>query len=388
MQFAAALSTSESADGAARQLARGVEAVASPDLAVLWFSAHHVPEAETLARIVAAETSARCVVGCSAEGVIANDREVERAPSAALLTARLPGATLRATRIAPQEWSDLLGAPDDLLERVGADATTRALLVLADPWSTPVNPLLGALAAGDARLPLLGGMASAAGRAGGNVLLCDEQRHADGMVALALGGDLRVDGLVSQGCRPIGKPFVVTRARENVIEQLGGRTALVALREVIESLDAQEQAMLRHGLLIGRAMSEYRDRFGRGDFVVRNLVGVDQERGALALGDLVRVGQTVQFHVRDAASADEELRRLLAEASSDAPVAALLFNCNGRGTRLFEQPDHDARAVREALGAIPLAGFFAAGEFGPVGGRNFLHGHTASLALFRPPAQP
>jgi small ligand-binding sensory domain FIST len=194
---------------------------------------------------------------------------------------------------------------------------------------------------------------------------------------------------VSQGCRPVGRPFVITRSRENVIEQLGGRPAMEALRATVAELDEADRRKLANGLFVGRAITEYRETFGRGDFLVRNVMGVEQETGALAVTDLVRTGQTVQFHVRDAATASEDLGELLEAQGSRSDRAAaggLLFSCNGRGSRMFAQACHDVGAARRAMPRTPLAGFFAAGEFGPVGGRNFVHGHTASFALFRPAA--
>jgi small ligand-binding sensory domain FIST len=235
--------------------------------------------------------------------------------------------------------------------------------------------------------PTLGGMASAAWQVGQNALLLNEEIHTDGVVGVGLGGALRVDAVVSQGCRPIGSPFVITRGHDNVIEELGRRNAWEAAREMLEELPPGDLALVQqNGLWVGVVINEYRQEFGRGDFLVRNLQGADRESGALLVGDLVRPGQTVQFHVRDAASADEDLRLLLQsqrEAPSP-PAGSLLFNCNGRGLRLFEQPHHDVTAILHAVPATPLAGFFAAGEFGPIGGRCFLHGHTASIAFFRP----
>jgi small ligand-binding sensory domain FIST len=198
-----------------------------------------------------------------------------------------------------------------------------------------------------------------------------------------------VDGVtvrtvVSQGCRPIGHPYVVTRGDRNFVEELAGRPALERLRDLARDVDDADRELLRSGLHVGFVVDEHQADFGRGDFIVRNVLGGDDRSGSLAVGDHVHVGQTLQFHVRDAAAADEDLRELL-EAHRDAgrrPEGALLFTCNGRGRHLFGVDDHDAAAVAEVLGTIPTAGMFCAGEIGPVGGRNFLHGFTASLALF------
>src|SRR5262249_24806351 len=176
-----------------------------------------------------------------------------------------------------------------------------------------------------------------------------------------------------------------TRAEDNVILELGGKPPLEQLQQLWASLSPTEQALFQQGLHVGRVINEYRGEIQRGDFLVRNVIGLDRSSGALAITERVRVGQTIQFHVRDAETADEDLRALLrldVHAHEKKPAGALLFSCNGRGTRLFEQPDHDARTVRAEAGEVPLAGFFAQGELGPVGGQNFIHGYTASLALF------
>jgi small ligand-binding sensory domain FIST len=204
-------------------------------------------------------------------------------------------------------------------------------------------------------------------------------------VGITLNGAIDVQTVVSQGCRPVGHPVVVTKAHENVIEQIAGRPALQVLQEIVDTMPREEQQLLRNGLYIGRAIDEYRESWSRGDFLVRNVMGMEQATGGIGITDLVRVGQTVQFHVRDAATAEEDLRLLLEEQKKqDAPAGGLLFNCNGRGTRMFSKPCHDISATRAILPQTPIAGFFAAGELGPVGRRNFIHGHTASFALFRP----
>jgi small ligand-binding sensory domain FIST len=205
---------------------------------------------------------------------------------------------------------------------------------------------------------------------------------------MAVSGPVSIRTVVSQGCRPIGDRYIVTKADKNMILELSGAPALERLQAMFDALDPNEQRIAQNGLHFGIVMDEQRNRFGRGDFLVRNLVGADQTSGALAVGDLVKEGQTVQFHVRDADSASEDLHLLLAgeRARQSAPaLGALMFSCCGRGRGLFGRPHHDVTAVRERIGAVPIAGFFAQGEIGPVCGTNFLHGYTASIALFSEP---
>ena len=388
MRFAAAVSEAETtADAVAELLEQAKASTVQPDAAFLFFTAHHRDEAEAFVEKLWLELDPQVMVGCSAEGVIGGDREVENAPGMSLLVGQMPRVRLHPFHIGADDWRPIIADPETLAERVAHGSETRALLGFGDPFTTPMTDFLGLLDAHLPGVPLIGGMASSARQPGENLLVRNDQVLSDGFVGLSLSGPVEIETIVSQGCRPIGKTMVITKARENVIEQLGGRPALGALRETIESLSEADKSLLSNGLLIGRAISEYRESFGRGDFLVRNLMGVDQSSGAIAVTDYVRVGQTVQFHVRDAATASEDLSLLLGPQQSEnaRPAAgALLFSCNGRGSRMFDTPCHDVSAARAAMPQTPVAGFFAAGELGPVGGKNFIHGHTASLALIRP----
>jgi small ligand-binding sensory domain FIST len=233
---------------------------------------------------------------------------------------------------------------------------------------------------------VLGGMSSGGAAPGENRVVLGREVYEQGAVAALIDGKVRVRSVVSQGCRPIGQTFVITKAERNLIHELGGLPTMQRLQEVHATLSEEERRMLRSGLHVGRALSEYQDKFEHGDFLIRNVIGADPQSGVVAVGDYMRVGQTVQFHLRDEKSADEDLRKLLKKAAAESDLAAargaLLFTCNGRGTRLFSTSNHDAGCVREVLGEIPVAGFFAQGEIGPVAGANFLHGFTASVAVF------
>ncbi len=228
------------------------------------------------------------------------------------------------------------------------------------------------------------GMASGGRRPGMNALLLGPRAVDHGAIGVLVQGPAIVRSVVSQGCRPIGKPLVITKAEDNFILELGGKPPALRLQELWQELAPDERQLLQQGLHVGRVINEYQGKFERGDFLIRNVMGLDRNNGALAVTDHIRVGQTVQFHVRDAASADEDLHALLQlDLRAHAkPAGALLFTCNGRGTRLFDEPHHDARAIRAEAGALPVAGFFAMGELGPVGGQNFIHGFTASVLLF------
>ncbi|OWY63248.1 hypothetical protein B7486_54135, partial [cyanobacterium TDX16] len=250
-----------------------------------------------------------------------------------------------------------------------------------DPFSFPVDQVVDQLAGGRPDLRVVGGLASGARGPGGNRLVLDGGVHEDGAVGLLLDPSVPVRTVVSQGCRPIGTPMIVTRSERNVIYELAGRPALDRVMEVIDQLDPDDRALAQQGLHLGRVIDERKVDFERGDFLVRNVLGADRSNGAVAVGDEVEVGATVQLQVRDALSADEDLRHLLAEVAGP-PDGTLVFTCNGRGTHLFGEPHHDAGLVDDAFGGVPTAGMFCAGELGPVGGRTFVHGFTASLVLF------
>ena len=388
MRFASAMSEAQTtADAVAEVLEQVRASSVQPDVSFLFFTAHHRDEAEAFVEKMWLELDPQVMVGCSAEGVIGGEREIERSPGMSLLVGQMPRVRLHPFHIGADDWRAMIGEPETLAERVAHGSETRALLGFGDPFTTPMTDFLNLLDEHMPGVPLIGGMASSAREPGENLLIRNDQVLSDGFVGLSLAGPIEIETIVSQGCRPIGKTMVITKARENVIEQLGGRPALAALSEIIENLSEADQSLLGNGLLIGRAISEYRESFRRGDFLVRNLMGVEKASGAIAVADYVRVGQTVQFHVRDAATASEDLALMLGSQQTESarPAAgALLFSCNGRGARMFETPCHDVTAARAAMPQTPVAGFFAAGELGPVGGKNFIHGHTASLALIRP----
>jgi small ligand-binding sensory domain FIST len=345
-----------------------------PDLLVCFVSPHFVGVLDDVVNALRNLLDPRVLLGSTAVSVIGNAEEVEEAPALSLFAACLPDATITPTALRVVDTPDgtaITGWPE-----ISDDVKT--LLLLADPFTFPVDAFLRRLDEDRPGTRVIGGLASAAMHRGGNRLVLDDTISEDGAVGVFLDG-VSVRAVVSQGCRPIGKPFVVTRSEQNMVEELGGRQAIERLRELAEGLEEPDRELVRNGLHLGVVVDEHKDAFDRGDFLVRNIVGADRNSGALAVGELVDVGQTVQFHVRDAGAADEDLRSLLDGATASG---ALVFTCNGRGRHLFGVPDHDAGVVAELLGPIPAAGAFCAGEIGPIGGRNFLHGFTASLALF------
>ena len=388
MPFAAAMSTkADTATAFDEAIRQALDQLPQPELAAIYYSPHYLPNLNDVFATTRKQLASTVIFGGVGEAIAGDDREIENGPAVSVWLASWNGAVAcdpfhLAARRTPDGVS-LLGWPDSVLE---ADPKQSTMLLVGDPHTFPITELfLPQLNDDFAGLPVFGGMCSGTQIRGQTALLANDRVVKSGAVGVLLRGPAKVRGVVSQGCRPIGRPMVVTKARENLILELGGRSPLDQLRALWPTLSERDRDLFQNGPHLGAAINEYRDSFGRGDFLVRNLFGFDTGSGALAVTDYVRVGQTVQFHVRDAETADEDLKEMLAavQATHADPLgAALLFSCNGRGTRLFDEPNHDAATIQRAVGRVPLAGFFAAGELGPVGGRNFIHGFTASVALF------
>ncbi|MDM7915876.1 MAG: FIST N-terminal domain-containing protein, partial [Candidatus Eisenbacteria bacterium] len=355
------------------------------DLAVAFFSPDFGPHAATLAREIRRRLSPRVLIGCAAEGVIGEDREIEGGTGISLLAGRLPEVELTGFLIDPADWHGLLEPAEELRAALHAPIGTRLFLLVADPFSVPIDALLARFNLTFPGIPVPGGMASGANAPGRGIPLYDDKVFRRGAVGISLAGDFDVDAIVSQGCRPIGPIYTVTAADENEIRTLDGAKPLELLEEIVEELSDEDRELLRNGLFVGRAIGSRPEGPGRGDFLVRGVMDLDRESGSISIGDYVDEGDVVQFHLRDAETAREDLQMMLSlPALIGAPSGGLLFSCNGRGTRLYDRPNGDISTIQDALGGIPMAGFFAAGEIGPIGGKNFLHGHTASIALLRP----
>jgi small ligand-binding sensory domain FIST len=387
---ASALSTVSDCEQAVAQVCRQAlgQLNGTPDLAVLFVSADRAGKCDQIAEDVCDRLGTDRLMGCTGESIVGTGQEVEGQTALSLWLARMPGTEVLPMHLAFErtvEGGSIVGWPDSLIQGWPSPAS---MLVLGDPFSFPADVLLDRMNEDRPGVSVIGGMASGGAAPGESRLLFGRQALDTGAVAVLLSGAIQPRSIVSQGCRPIGKHFVITKAERNVVYQLGGKPAVVQLHEILVQLPTSEQEMVRNGLHLGRVVSEYQDRFDHGDFLVRNVMGIDRESGALVIGDYVRVGQTVKFHIRDWRTADADLVQMLAESRQTAigqPLGALLFTCNGRGTRLFPEPHHDALAIRNSFGEIPLAGFFAAGELGPVAGKNFVHGFTASIAIFDRP---
>jgi small ligand-binding sensory domain FIST len=347
----------------------------SPDLLVVFASPHHVGAFEDIVDGLRKLLEPEVLVGTTAIGVAGGGLEVEDGPGLSVLAASFAAGRVTGVALDAVETDDglaIVGWPDTLPSR-------GTLLLFADPFSFPVPDFLRLCNARVPEMLVAGGLASAGSHSGTNRLVLDDRVLTSGAVGVMCSEDVPLRAVVSQGCRPIGTPLTVTAAERNFVHELAGKSAMARLQEIVDDVGDDERDLMRNGLHLGVVVDEHKLDFHRGDFLVRNVLGADRSSGSLAVGDVIAVGQTVQFHVRDAQSADDDLRALLRGVSADA---ALLFTCNGRGVRLFDEPNHDATAIEEVVGTVPLAGAFCAGEIGPVGGQNFLHSFTASVVVF------
>lgn len=391
MKLASAISTKELVYKALEEAcARAREGLgeAPTDLAMVFVTASHKGDAlDRLPEWMEELTGAPHLLGCTAEGIVGGGEEVERAPAVSVLLAHLPGVGIHPFSF-DQVDLDEIDIETGFAEWIGVPMSDQpAFLLLGDPFSVDARRMIDGLNDVYPGRPVIGGMASAGFGPDENRIFFEDETLEEGAAGLALTGDLRMQTIVSQGCRPVGKHLVITKAKGNIILELGGKPASLALGQILASLTPDEREGAKGGIHVGRVIEEARSSFGRGDFLIRNLMGIDPETGAIAVGDHFRPGQTIQFHMRDAETAREDLEKLLSDhrqREKGAAAGGLLFTCNGRGERLFGVKNHDSGMIRNAVGEVPLAGFFCAGEFGPVGGSNFLHGFTSSIAFFSP----
>ena len=361
-----------------------------PDLLVVFLSPHYANGFERVPEILAARFGGGLLLGCSAGGVIGGGHEIEERPGLSLTAASLPGVELTPFHVA----SDALPAPDapttEWEQALGVSQKAMPqFLLMPDPFTFDAEVFLAGIDRAFPHSQKVGGLASAGRQPSSNALFLDTAVHRSGAVGVAFTGNIEVDTIVAQGCRPIGEPMFVTRCQRNIVWELDGESPLKVLQDLYERSDPRDQDLARHSLFLGVVMQEHQHEYRQGDFLIRNIVGMDAKSGALAVGALVREGAVVQFHLRDSQTSTADLEELLGRYAANRPREAqpcgsLLFSCLGRGMHLYGRPDQDTDTFRRYLGAVPLGGFFCNGEIGPVHGTTFLHGYTSSFALFRP----
>lgn len=389
MPYAASLSqlgpTTDAIDSVCSDVLEQLDG-ATPDLSFIFVSHHHRAAFHELAEHVQQRLKSKVLLGCAGESVAGGEVEIENEPAVSLWSAVLPDANLLPFHLEFERTPDGIVSSGWPPEFESSPDDVRAVFLLGEPFSTAIDPIIERLAADLPGVPLIGGMASGGRGPGENALFFNGEHVGFGAVGVLIQGGPQIESVVSQGCRPVGQNYIVTKAEDNLVQELGGKPAMERLQEIFVDLTERDQELVQQGPHLGIVMNEYQETFEMGDFLISNVVGVDKKSGAVAIGNRVRVGQTVRFHVRDAQTAHEELHALLTrcvDSSETAPEAALLFSCNGRGTRLFPGANHDAGSIQKRLNTVPLTGFFAQGELGPVGGKNYIHGYTASIAVFR-----
>ncbi|MBK7642376.1 MAG: FIST C-terminal domain-containing protein [Planctomycetes bacterium] len=389
--FSSALSRETDAkaaiEAAARELMHGLRGY-KPDLLSVFVSHHHGSAIEHLGQELHHRTGARHVIGCTGESIVGSTVEVEGGPALSLWAGVLPRTEVRPFTVEVGQTDSGTLAFSALPEVI--DRSRASLLLLGDPFAFPASPYLEILNSELPGVECIGGMASGGSGPGQNLVFTEHGIADAAAIGVVIEGEIEVRSIVSQGCRPIGKPWVITACKDNFVLRLGAKKSLEVLMETMSSLSDAERERFSRQPFLGLAIDPRKSVFTRGDFLVRGLMGIDPQQGAIAVGDgSIRVGMTVQFLVRDAQTAGEDLVHLMQERASGATGApenqgALLFSCNGRGVRMFGSENHDIGCVQSVFEKpVPAAGFFAAGEIGPVGGHNFVHGFTASVALFR-----
>jgi small ligand-binding sensory domain FIST len=352
-----------------------------PDLAIVFASGAHLAAPEATLKGVTSVLSPNTLIGCAAGGVLGAGRELESGTALAVWAGAFDGAgsatAFHATVHEDGEEATIEGLPE--LDR------SSGVLMLCDPYTFPTDSVLALIADAAPTVSVLGGISSARTPDGQGALFCDDEVFESGAVGVNLEG-IEMLACVSQGAAPLGREVTITAGEGNVITELAGRPALETVEHIIGELSPRERTLIAGGLLIGIVIDGGKPEYEQGDFLVRGVLGADPDSGSLAVSTTVQPGQVLRLHARDAQSADEDFRRALrlhVEAMGHKPPAgAIVFSCNGRGSSMFGVPDHDAAAVHHELGGAPAAGFFAAGEIGPVGGRSFLHGFTATVAVF------
>lgn len=391
MQWASAISEQTSLDDAIAECAVSIktELGGTLDLAVAFVSPHYQNDYERVVSVMEDLLGARHMFGCSGGGVIGNGVEVEQRPGLSITAAILPDVEIKGFHMEERHLPDLDAGPDKWEELVGAvGADNPQFVILADPFSFPVQNLILGLDFAFTGASKIGGLASGAQQQGANALFLNGNVYDSGAICLVLSGNITVDTVVAQGCRPIGSPMRITSSDRNLLAELDGKTPLEVLQGMYQELPERDRLLMSHSLFLGVVMDEFLDTPIQGDFLIRNVVGMDQKTGSLAIGEVLKEGQLVQFHLRDAETSAQDLHAVLERYAvdnreNDLP-GALLFSCLGRGEYLYGRPNHDTEIFQDALGSVPLGGFFCNGEIGPVSGTTFLHGYTSSFGLFRP----
>lgn len=405
MQWVSALSTQPSLEAAVREVADQLKDKMNtdPDFGMVFISSAYASEFSRLLPLLSEVLTIPCLIGCSGGGVVGTPnqgepQEIEQTPALSLCVAKLPEVAVKSFYLTADDLPDLDSPPDAWIAKVGVEPEERPnFILLADPFTARINELLQGLDFAYPDAVKVGGLASVSSFQRNSGLFCNDQLQTEGIVGVALSGELVLDAIVAQGCRPIGNPYRVAAGERNILLELedpegfGGdtQTPLEALQDLLNSLSESDRQLAQNSLHVGIAQDSFKANLHHGDFLIRNLLGVDPRIGAIAIGDRIRVGQRIQFHLRDAQTSADDLDTLLMryrrqlELNGGSPVGALMFSCMGRGEGLYQQADFDSHLFSEYLTGVPLSGFFCGGEIGPIGETTYLHGYTSVFGICR-----
>ncbi len=411
MEWVSAISTRPSLEAAVTEVVKQCQESlkSSPDLGLVFISSAFSSDYPRLMPLLAEQLSVRVLIGCTGGGIVGMQtetqvKEIEGKPALGLCLAHLPGVDICPFHLNTNDLPDLDNPPEDWVELIGVHPQNDPqFILLIDPFYGKINDLLQGLDYAYPESPKVGGLASSGMMGWATAVFCNGEMYSAEAVGVALTGNIVLETIVAQGCRPIGEPLRVSQGERNIIltvekcSETDGLNIndrrevapLEALQELIAELGEDDRKLAQNSLFVGVARDEFKAKLESGDFLIRNLMGVDPRVGAMAIGDRVRPGQRIQFHLRDSRTSAEDLKGLLSGhqklTETTAPVAtegALIFSCLGRGENLYGQPDFDSNLFREYF-KIPLTGFFCNGEIGPVGNATFLHGYTCVFGILR-----
>ena len=390
MKWASAISESENVEEAVSECAESIKSIVgnSPDLVFVFPSFNFSGQFKDISNALSKHFENSVIMGCSGNGVIGAGREVEHTPGFAMCAAELPEVEITPFHISDSDLPDGDDPPNKWENVLGVSRESRPnFVLLADPFSVRGENLLMGMDYAYPDCKIVGGLASGGTQPGSNALYLNNITYDHGIAGVALSGNIEISTIVAQGCKPIGSLSRITKCERNILQELDGRSPFDILGETYNELNEADQKLFQNSLFLGVVMDPFESSPGIGDFLIRNIVGANPDAGQLAVGQMLREGQLVQFHLRDAQTSTENLSNMLDEYQSTPfgpETGALMFSCLGRGKYLYEEPDHDTDLFREKIGDLPLTGFFCNGEIGPVSGSTFLHGYTSSFGIFKP----
>jgi small ligand-binding sensory domain FIST len=393
MKWASAITTQDNIESGIEEATENILdqlGLKSADLTVIFISPHFAERYNEISALIRKRFDPGLLIGCSGGGIIGQGQEVEQQPAFSMTSAHLPGVDIQPIQTETTQLPNQDTGPGVWRDWLNVPAENRPhFIFLADPFSFRGEEFLSGMDFAYPHSKKVGGLASGAQTQGGNALYLGDKIYSEGLVGVALSGNIEMDTIVAQGCRPIGQSMLITKCQQNMLQELNNVPPMEVLQEINETLDENDRNLMKSSLFLGIEMDPMKDDPMQGDFLIRNLMGVDHQSGALAIGSLLREGQLVQFHLRDKIMSAKDLELLLARYQSagiaDDASGALLFSCLGRGQYLYGKRNHDTDMFKDKLGDVPLGGFFCNGEIGPVGKATFLHGYTSSFGIFRPP---